>query len=110
MKGNAENGRDLRRYEARKLARIVGLAVWSRMAGVGLDSAERTWGAKICLLDDAFDAALKEVPEELAQAQRVHAGTGDAPSAKTMNTVGARIGAFNALQGMPRDMASTPST
>ena len=94
--------RDLKQYEARKLAKIVGLAVWARMANATLDEAERVWRNQITLLDDAFDAALKAAPEELVRPQRDGTGSPAFPTANTINKPLAWVGAFNALDRMPR--------
>lgn len=96
--------RTLEPYEARWVARTVAKAVWARMSGHSLDVTDFAWRDTPALLDEAFDAVVKHLPE------RVPAGKvvvdGDCPTAGPYPTAHAWCDAFNALQGMPRDASA----
>lgn len=94
-------------YEARWAARIVAKAVWARMSGNSLETTDFAWNDKRKLLDDAFDAAVKHLPEDQTRAVVVRPGQ-DVPTARWPNSARPYIDAYEALAGMPRDAGQGP--
>ena len=97
----------LHTYEARWAARIVAKAVWARVSGNSLETTDFTWNDKRKLLDDAFDAVVKHLPEDQTRAVVVRPGE-DVPTAPWPGSARPYIDAFNALAGMPRDAVQGP--
>lgn len=94
-------------YEARWAARIVAKAVWARMSGNSLETTDFAWNDKQTLLDDAFDAAVKHLPEDRTRAAIVRPGE-DVPTAPWPRSARPYIDAYEVLAGMPRDAAKGP--
>lgn len=94
-------------YEARWAARLVAKAVWARMSGNSLEVTDCSWNDKRKLLDDAFDAAVKHLPEEGPRAVVVRPGE-DVPAVRWPTSARPYIDAYEALAGMPRDAVQGP--
>ena len=98
------DARELREHEARWVAKIVGKAVWARMTGNGIDTTNFAWQDKTKLLEDAYDAAMKQLPEQQPRGAFVVPGE-SVPRVRGYHEDRAMSDAFNALKGMPRDAA-----
>ena len=99
--------RVLHDYEARWAARIVAKAVWARMSGNSLETTDCAWNDKRMLLDDAFDAAVKHLPDNQTRAAVVRPGE-DVPTVPWPSSARPYVDAFEALAGMPRDSLQEP--
>ncbi|MCY4572914.1 MAG: hypothetical protein OXF01_08935 [Gemmatimonadetes bacterium] len=93
--------------EAQYIARIVAKAVWARMTGNSLEVTDFTWRKKEALLDDAFNAVVKHLPENQPRPAAVRLGK-DVPTVQWPSSARPYIDAFDALAGMPRDAVQGP--
>ena len=90
--------------DARKIAKVVVLAVWARLFGKQGDllaQAERDWAHSMTAIDAAADAAIKHLPQTVKPVRIPNPDDEPVPAAPGYPTARAFVDAFKALDGMP---------